>query len=568
MMQICRQPQVETVQAGQDVTEQPRERCDSAVVTRILARLSILIGEAEFRRYFQHQIRADYSEGTLELAAPTRFVCSLIERKFGASVSRAAQEVLVKSGELSKVRIVYAVDRAAFPAEEARSAAHAMQNGDMQGSQHGSTPPAAASGEGLPGPRPLSAGATGMNAAQRHASTDGDRPASHSPGLSTNAKLGRYRLEDFVVGDTNRLAHSAAERIAAPSQNGQSSGGTSFTLLFIHGSCGLGKTHLLKGIAYRYLQNHPGARILCLTGEEFMNEYIAAVRTDKLDAFRKKYRGLDLLCIDDVQFLSNKNATQGELLHTFNAINLDRARVVLASDEHPRHVRKFSEALISRFMSGMVVKVDAPEPALRQRIANHLAARRGLQLQPGTASLIASHASTPGQGASVRDIEGAITRIDAMRRLMPELDINGDSIGLVLARKALGMDDELAAANGRPRRPVRMDEIIEHTCRALRVQPGDLMGKGRHKRVVMARALSAHLARSLTTLSFPDIARALGRPNHSTVVTACKRIEQQLERDDSLDFGEDGVAPEIGTATVRGLCDFVRQDVVRATPNA
>jgi chromosomal replication initiator protein len=565
-MQTCRKPPVARYPNPQSAAahrpgaperserQEPVEPTESPdLAAAILVRLAGMIGESDFRRYFQHQIRANYAAGTLELAAPTRFVAGLIERKFGAPLARAAQDEVTRSGHAGRVRLVYAVDRAAFPTEVAPITAPAAPVGDSQGSVHGCDPAALPNGDGLPGPRPPAAGATGSSAGHPHASTDGERAALPPAALS------RYRLDDFVIGDSNRLAHSAAERIAAASQQG-------FALLFIHGSCGLGKTHLLQGAANRFRQEHPRAKVLCLTGEEFMNEYVAAVRTDRLDAFRRKYRALNLLCIDDVQFLSNKNATQAELLHTFNATTLDSTRVILASDEHPRQVKKFSEALVSRFMSGMVVKIDPPEPALRQRIATHLAERRAMKLHPAAAALIANHASAPGQAPSVRDIEGAITRIDAMRRLMPELDTGEDAVGLVLARKALGMEDSPAGGSGRPRRPVRIENIIEHTCRTLRVQPTDLMGKGRHKRVVMARALSAHLARSLTTLSFPDIARALGRPNHSTVVTACKRIERQLQRDDPLELGDDANSNDFASMTVRTLAEQVRQDVLRSAP--
>lgn len=540
-----------------------RESIDtSGLVPAILARVAAQIGGDEYRRYFQHQVRANFAGGTLEIAAPTRFVAGLIEHKFGPAIARAAQDELARTGDrTTRVRIVYAVDRAAFPSEAAHAELGPSTSGHGVG--HGCAPASPAFGNGLPGPRPNLTDAPGAGNGHGLAITDGERatPPPSAP-TATGAQGGgfprRYRLDNFVVGDANRFAHSAAEKIA-----GVMGAPQDFSLLFIHGSCGLGKTHLVRGIEHRFLQNNPRAKVLCLTGEEFMNEYVAAVRTDRLDAFRRKYRAIDLLCIDDVQFLSNKNATQGELLHTFNAINLDRARVVLASDEHPRHVKKFSEALVSRFMSGLVVRIESPEPVLRQRIAQELAERRGMKLHPSAAALIAAHASAPGKGPSVRDIEGAITRIDAMRRLMPELDLGGDSVGLVLVRKALGMEDEPIA--GRPRRPIRMEQIIEHTCRTLRVQPSDLMSKGRHKRVVMARALSAHLARSLTTLSFPDIARALGRPNHSTVVTACKRIENQIHRDMTLDFGDES-SPELSEMTVRALCEQVRQDVVRSAP--
>jgi chromosomal replication initiator protein len=372
----------------------------------------------------------------------------------------------------------------------------------------------------------------------------------------------RYRLEDFIVGESNRLAFTAAERLA------ERECPASFSPLFIYGACGMGKTHLLQGIAHRYRERNPGAHVVYIPAEAFTNEYIAAVRTGRLEPFRKTYRGVGLLCIDDVQFLSNKNATQGELLHTFEAIGLDGARIVLASDEHPRRVRALSAALVSRFMAGMVVRIDPPEPALREKIVGRLAERRGLRLDPAAAALIAARSGGTGQGlgGSVRDVEGVVTRVEAMCRLLPEL-AQGERIGLVLVRKALGLDEGASPVFNRSRRPIRAEQIIEEVCRTLRVEQVELLGRGRHKRVVLARTLSAHLCRQLTTMSFPEVARALGRPNHSTVVTACKRIAEQIARDDGLNLGTDG-CPELHGLTIRTLVDQVRDDILRGAPGA
>src|SRR5262249_7964579 len=155
--------------------------------------------------------------------------------------------------------------------------------------------------------------------------------------------------------------------------------------------CGLGKTHLLQGVARRLQEVRPSAVVRYTTGEAFTNEYIAAVRagSGKCEQFRRAYRGVGLLCIDDVHFLANKQATQGELLHTFDAIDLSGARVALASDEHPRMVRSFSEALVSRFMSGAVVKLDFPERELRERMILAIAGRRGHTIDPAGVRLLA-----------------------------------------------------------------------------------------------------------------------------------------------------------------------------------
>lgn len=485
--------------------------------TRIMERVSARVGPEGFGRYFAHQTRLSLDGGKLSVTVPTGFVAELIGKRFAGPLVEAAREELSREVELK-----ISVDGGAF------------------------------GGGGSAGP----AGAAGAGTA---ASVVAKAPRPAARVVSREATL-RYRLDDFVVGEANRLAFDGAQRLADPATP------RTFSPLFIHGSCGLGKTHLLQGIAQRYREARPRAGVRYMTAEAFTNDYIGAVRSGRLEGFRKAYRQIELLCLDDVQFLSNKTATQGELLHTFDAIDL-AGKVALASDEHPRQVRRFSEALVSRFVSGMVCRLDPPEPALREKIVLQLAGRRGMVLEPAAARLIASHyASREG---SVRDLEGVLVRLDALTRLMPEgpgtTGGGGGVVGLVLVRKALGLEEGEA---GRGRRPVRMESIIDEVCRSLGVQIGDFVGRGRHKRVVLARAVTTYLARGLTTLSYPEIARAMGRPNHSTVVTACQRITGQIERNETLPAGEWGEwgGPAGTTAvemTVGALCEQVRRDILR-----
>jgi chromosomal replication initiator protein len=471
-----------------------------------MARLSRQVGAEGFARYFEHQTRVRLDGTRVDVIVPTGFVAELIGRKFGQSIIAAVREEI---GVPDPIQLTFSVDRAAF----------------------------AGRGE----PQPVRA----------------EAPPARPP---LGAPAPRYRLDDFIIGESNRLAFTAAQRMAEPDCP------ASFSPLFIHGACGMGKTHLLQGIAHRFRERNPGATAVYIPAEAFTNEYVSAVRAGRLEQFRRTYRAAGLLLIDDVQFLSNKHATQGELLHTFEAIGMDGARVVLASDEHPRRVRALSAALVSRFMAGMVVRLDPPEPALRERIVNVMAERRGLKLEPAAAALIAARCGPTGQtlGGSVRDIEGVVTRVDAMRRLLPDHG-QSERIGLVAVRKALGIDEGGGPVINRSRRPIRADQIIDEVCRTLRVEQVELLGRGRHKRVVLARTLSAHLCRQLTTLSFPEIARALGRPNHSTVVTACKRIAGQIAADRGLDLGPEGGADLAGLG-VRGLVDQVRDDILRAAP--
>lgn len=529
----------------ESVARSARRAPDSGAVERILRRVRSDVGPERYARYFEHQARVGFEGGRLDVTVPTGFVADLIVRRFGESLRKAAVAELGAEG--STIELKFRIDRGAF----AVAAGHA-----------GFAPAGAiAGGAGVNGDR-----AGGMEAPARAGpALPGDagpaRPFRPRGGLSAP----RYRLEEFVVGESNKLAFSAAERVADPA------GPRAFSPLFIHGPCGMGKTHLLQGIAARWKERDPRATVRSTTAEQFTNEYVTAVRTGRLDAFRKAYRGVDLLCIDDVQFLTNKTSTQGELLHTFDAIDLDGARVILASDEHPRQIARLSAALVSRFMSGMVVKLDPPEPALRERIVTMLAERRGLRLERGAAACITAEYSAAA-GASVRDIEGALTRIEALIRLLPEGESSG-AIGVPLVRRALsvngggygGGNGAASGFAGGPRRPIRLETIREEVCRALRVDPSDLLGRGRHKRVVLARTVISHLARALTTMSYPEIARAMGRPNHSTIVTACKRIEGQISRGESPDPGTGGDSgSDLAGMTLAQLCDALKACVLRA----
>lgn len=480
---------------------------------RILDRVAERSGAAGFGGHLAQQTRAKLEGRRLVVSVPTGYVAQLIESRFGSQLVEAAAEELARQGsEGAGVELVVRVDTAEFGGETMA-------------------------------PR----------AVARAAPVQRGVPAPGGPAL-------RYRLEDFIVGEANRLAFTAAERMADPDSP------RTFSPLFVHGACGLGKTHLLQGVAQRFRERRPRANVRYLTAESFTNEYVTALRHGRLESFRKAYRSVELLCLDDVQFLTNKTATQAELLHTFDEIDLSGAKVALASDEHPRHVRKFSEALTSRFMSGMVVRLDPPDPALREKIVAHLASRRGMVLEPAAINLLAARGV--GQQGSVRDLEGVLMRLDALSRLLPGTSGAGGAIGLVLVRKALGLggDGEGAWTNG-ARRPIRIDTIIDEICRTLHIQLNDFVGRGRHKRVVLARAMTVQVARELTTLSYPEIARAMGRPNHSTIVTAHQRIRRQIEagaRPQDGDWsGAGGGVEALKGMTIGELCEQVRRDIQR-----
>lgn len=478
--------------------------------------LSGCIGAEAFGRFFDQRTRLHVDDGTLKVEVADAFMASLVGRRFGEALRQTAEAV---GGPGTLVDIcVEPVTHEPAPLSAA-SPSTAAANGRRRDTL-------------APGVRRIG-GAVGAGAGRPRASS------------------GRmHRLDDFVVGDCNRLAYEAAVRMAeAPAAEA-----ASMSPLFIHGGCGMGKTHLIQGIADRFRRSHPEARIRVETGESFTNAYLAALQSNSIDRFRRACRRVDLLIIDDVHFLSDKRKTQEELLHTFDAAGMAGARVVLASDEHPSQIRAFSRALMSRFTAGLVARLDAPEPALREALVKALCARRGLTIDEDAAAAVgASARGGAGKPASVRDIEGLVTKVQAVSRL---LGTHGHITRLVV--DAAMSDAGAARRLPTPARPVRLEEIISGVCSALQVSASEFRGRSRHRRIVLARWISAHLAREMTTASFPDIARAMGRPTHSTIIAACKRLADEIKQG-----APSALEGELAGVPVRDLCERARTAVLQ-----
>lgn len=471
-------------------------------IARVLSRC---IGQEAFGRFFDQRAHLRIDDGALTVEVADAFMASLVGRRFGEALRQTAETV---AGPGAPVHIcVEAVAHEPVVAPGGRRDSAGMVLRRIGGA----------------------VGASG----------------------GTRVRAGRlHRLDDFIVGECNRLAFEAAVRMAeAPASEA-----ASMSPLFIHGACGMGKTHLVQGIAERFRRLHPEARIRVETGESFTNAYLAALQTGSIERFRRACRRVDLLVIDDVHFLADKRKTQEELLHTFDAAGMAGARVVLASDEHPGQIRAFSRALMSRFTAGLVARLDSPEPALRESLVKALCARRGLTVDDDAAAAVAASARGPaGKAASVRDIEGLVTKVQAVSRL---LATRGHITRLVV-------DAAMSDAGGSrriptPARPIRLEEIIAGVCSSLQVSASEFRGRSRHRRVVLARWISAHLAREMTTASFPDIARAMGRPTHSTIIAACKRLADEIKQG-----APSALEGDLAGVLVRDLCERARMAVLQ-----
>ena len=327
-------------------------------------------------------------------------------------------------------------------------------------------------------------------------------------------------FDDFVVGECNQLAHAAAKQITQEE-------GKTISPLFIHGSCGVGKTHLLQAICKLAAKTSIG-KVRYVTAEQFTNEFIASSRCGEFARFRNRYRNLDLLAIDDVHFVASKIKTQEELLHTIDAAGLRGARLVLASDEDPRHVRKLNKALANRFVAGLIAEIKRPDRATRCNIIKRLAQRQCIQLSEGAIERLASQAL-----GSVREIEGTVTRILATASLL--INNNSAAIGSDIVERVL----RATPANSLP---IRISDIVAATCSRSNLSIQEIRGSSRTSTIVFWRSVASYLGRQLTSLSYPELAAALGRKNHSTVHAAVKRITQHLQsQNTSITIGNDVV---------------------------
>ncbi|MCA9274223.1 MAG: ATP-binding protein [Phycisphaerales bacterium] len=456
------------------------------LITAVLARLEEEFGAQRVHRYFHVQSRLAIAGSVLNITVPTAFHVELLESIFGKSLRETLRD-LVRDGAIA---IEYRIDPDLFPG---------LSDPDVMPKAEAKSPKASR--------------------------------ALAKPRAKSEAFDDRCDLDRFVVGEANEMAYDAALQMADLSK------ASPFTRLFLHSECGLGKTHLLRGIVRRVLAANPQARVRYVAAEAFTNEYIASVQAGSVEAFRKRYRSLDLLCLDDIHFLSRKNATQVELLHTFDAIEIGGSRLVLASDVHPSEIESLTPGLTNRLLSGLVVKIQTPDTALRRRLVVELSMQRGLRLDE---SAVQRLIEDPSRGTwTVRELEGALTRIAATANVITDRTADG-AIPMHIVERAL-------SALGRattPIRAIRFDHIRDAVCGTLEVEHKDLGESGRHKRVVMARAVITVLCKQMTTLSYPEIARKLGKTNHSTVITAHQRIAKQMGDAVALGLPVDGMTIE------------------------
>jgi len=437
------------------------------VEATLRAAVSERLGEGRFGLWFGEGVRLGITNDALEVGVPNDFFREWIQGHFASNLIEAAEAVTGRT-----LRLTFQVADEAEP---------------RVGNLIEPTPPEERRKTGGTVPIPAAPAAP-----QSPPQWERERPR--------NQNRPPRRLDDFVTGSCNRLSHAAAMEMV------QTLGG-SFNPLVVHGGVGLGKTHLLEGIGHSFRARNPGIKVTQATAEAFTNGFLDAMRTGSLNSFRSRYRKTDVLIVDDVHFLAAKRATQDEFLHTFNALIADGVPIVLAADQHPRRIARLTDELATRFMGGMVVKLDPPAAETRTMILKAKAAARGVDVPGPVINYIAEHLR-----ASVRELEGAL------HSLIAHAVLTGKRLDLALAKTALRDTIRHTA------QAVGLRDVERAVCQLFELDPEILKSNGRARTLTYPRMIAMYLARKHTGAAYSEIGRHFGGRNHSTVISAEKKV--------------------------------------------
>ncbi|MEE6635691.1 chromosomal replication initiator protein DnaA [Limosilactobacillus pontis] len=338
-----------------------------------------------------------------------------------------------------------------------------------------------------------------------------DKNAAGIPTFEMDTPLNpHYNFNTFVVGEGNKMAHAAAYAVA------ESPGGL-YNPLFIYGGVGLGKTHLMEAIGNHMLQANPKAKVKYITSEEFTNDFINSIQSNSMEKFREEYRNLDLLLIDDIQFLATKEGTQLEFFYTFNALHDRKKQIVMTSDRIPNEIPELQDRLVSRFRWGLPVEITPPDLETRIAILRSKVEEDHIQIGNDTLNYIAGQIDT-----NIRELEGALNQVQAFANL------SGEPITPHLASQAL------KGLRQKQQTTISIAEIQKQVASFYNITQSDILGKKRVKQIVVPRQIAMYLSRELTDFSLPKIGNEFGGKDHTTVLHAIDKIEAALKKDTDL----------------------------------
>jgi chromosomal replication initiator protein len=431
----------------------------------VLGEIELTVSHATFTTWFKNTEMLDQSESGVTIAVPNIFAKKQFEVKFNQQV----KDVLVKNG-INPKKITYTIKTNNKTARTNRESTMRVDS-------------LVASDSTLPLEskiKPLSASIGNLNP--------------------------RYTFDNFIVGSSNDLAYTASQAVAAQP-------GTKYNPLYIYGGVGLGKTHLIQSIGNEIIKNNPKARVLYISSETFVSEFLEHIRFKK-KGFSEKYRNVDVLIVDDMQFIAGKEKTQEEFFHTFNHLHQNNKQIIISSDKPPKSIPTLTERLRSRFEMGMAIDIQMPDFETRCAILNIKASQSGITLNQETVEYLATNIKT-----NIRELEGALNQLLAyteMRGIEPDISTAEGLLGNI--------------HHSRPQH-VSSKQIIDKTAKHFQLSVDEICGSKRDKYIVVPRQIAMYLLRSELHLSFPKIANELGRKDHTTAIHSIEKIEKAIKLD-------------------------------------
>ncbi len=457
----------------------------AAVWEQVLKSMEKEIIKPIFDTWIRSTIPLSLSETTLEIGTPSQFIKDWIETRYTATIQNTVQQVLQKPIEIKFVNLDLESEKTL---------------GDQQSDNKESRPATEKPGVDMTEEIPL---VENDEFSSRRSSTGTEELLS-----SLNPK---YTFETFVIGNSNRFAHAASLAVAeVPAKV--------YNPFFIYGGVGLGKTHLMHAIGHRIRQNHPHLKVLYISSEKFTNELINSIRDGNPESFRQKYRNIDVLLVDDIQFLSKKEHTQEEFFHTFNTLHEANKQIIISSDRPPREIPTLEDRLRSRFEWGLITDIQPPDLETRIAILRKKAIIEGFTMPNDVMVFIASRIDN-----NIRELEGALIRVIAYASL------TNQSIDMNLATEAL----KDIFPHSRPRQ-ITMELIQQIVALYFKIKQEDLIAKKRTRNVTYPRQIAMYLCRELTETSLPRIGEMFGGRDHTTVIHAHDKISRERNEDVKL----------------------------------
>jgi chromosomal replication initiator protein len=433
----------------------------------VLGEIELTVSHATFTTWFKNTELVDNNENNVVISVPNIFAKKQFEVKFNNQI----KEILSKNG-VTPQQIIYTINTS--------------------------------------GKRTRLNRETTTNLSSVTTADELLKPATNNSPRSSSATIGglnpRYTFDNFIVGSSNDLAYTASRAVAT-------SPGTKYNPIYLYGGVGLGKTHLMQAIGNEIIKNDPSKRILYISSETFVSEFLDHIRFKK-KGFSEKYRNTDVLIVDDMQFIAGKEKTQEEFFHTFNHLHQNNKQIIISSDKPPKSIPTLTERLRSRFEMGMAIDIQMPDFETRCAILNIKASLSGVTLKQETIEYLATNIKT-----NIRELEGALNQLLAyaeMRGIEPDISTAEGLLGNI--------------RHSRPQH-ISSKQIIDRTAKHFQIDVSEICSAKRDKHIVVPRQIAMYLLRSELHLSFPKISNELGRKDHTTAIHSVEKIEKAIKLD-------------------------------------